>query len=185
MIVYSIQTPDFVQEARNSGFFRPDKSKSILLEEDIPFFDVCYQWMMGQYLERVGPTDGYYPLWVWEKRPDLRHTGHGPKGDHMVLLTLDIPDEKILFSYIHPYCDMLTDVSYTLFCEKEKPFSKKDAISLNQIYQKFDSMFSYEGLCQWAQSHEMELDDELLKRQGIAHGVPFSAVVDERSFIAR
>ena len=51
------------------------------------------------------PPDGVqYPVWLWHtwegnrKRPDMRRSGYAPSGASIVLLTVDVPDEKVLLS---------------------------------------------------------------------------------------
>ena len=51
------------------------------------------------------PPDGVqYPVWLWHtwegnrKRPDMRRSGYAPSGASIVLLTVDVHDEKVLLS---------------------------------------------------------------------------------------
>lgn len=62
--------------------------------------------MSCQMKKRISePPDGVqYPVWLWHtwegnrKRPDMRRSGYAPSGASIVLLTVDVPDEKVLLS---------------------------------------------------------------------------------------
>ena len=80
-------------------------------------FNLAYAWMMARMSERdlPRPHPEVYPLWAyyrWEgiarPKPDLRSSGMkvcGSEGRH-VLMTVDIPDERVLLSdyFAWHYC---------------------------------------------------------------------------------
>ncbi len=70
-------------------------------------FRPAYRWMAEQMTARIGPPPrpGSLPLWAWKQwlgphrlRPDLRCSGHQPRGTASVRLTLDVPDADVLLS---------------------------------------------------------------------------------------
>jgi hypothetical protein len=70
-------------------------------------FSGAYDWMVGQMLDRVGaPRErDSSPVWAWcqyesrdRRRPDLRHTGHLPRGQPGYRLEVDVNASKCLLS---------------------------------------------------------------------------------------
>lgn len=103
MILWTIQHQEAYQEMLKNGVLRGNH-KYITAD----FFEEPYAWMANQMKKRVGtPPDGVsVPVWAWyqwegkRKRPDMRVHGRGQgyKGTPIVLLTLDVPDDKVLLS---------------------------------------------------------------------------------------
>lgn len=67
----------------------------------------AYQWMIKQLIKRVEPPPNgvIYPIWVWrychsrtKPKPDLRYGGYDRRGEKRVLLSLEIPETKVLLS---------------------------------------------------------------------------------------
>lgn len=72
-----------------------------------PDYKTAYQWMSQQLAQRIEPPPPgvRYPLWVWrychsrtKPKPDLRYSGLDRRGSKRVLLTLNIPEDKVLLS---------------------------------------------------------------------------------------
>lgn len=70
-----------------------------------PSFIDRYGWLVKKLNEKdLKPVHVDYPIWSWyrfngkEKKPDLRHSCYGCRGDKMVCIELDVPDEKVLLS---------------------------------------------------------------------------------------
>jgi hypothetical protein len=93
---------------------------------DIPVKDdptiTAYRWLSKQMISRVGhpPRGVKYPVWLWPKKPDLRIGEHGMPGDELVMMEVEITDEKVVltdfmlwsfpysgFFIPHPYKDYL------------------------------------------------------------------------------
>lgn len=66
----------------------------------------AYRWMAAQMERRIGPPPRprAYPLWGWaqwsgpNRRPDMRSSGHLPRGTQCYRLTLDVPEQQVLLS---------------------------------------------------------------------------------------
>lgn len=72
---------------------------------DMPEFLKAYDWLNIHLNNKDPKPDNVsYPIWAWyrfndmEKKPDLRHTCYGTRGQKMVCLELEVPDEKVLLS---------------------------------------------------------------------------------------
>lgn len=68
-------------------------------------FRPAYRWMAEQMTARIGPPPrpGALPLWAWaqwlganKRRPDMRYSGHQPRGTSCVRLAIEMPAPQIL-----------------------------------------------------------------------------------------
>ncbi|MBL9046786.1 MAG: DUF3841 domain-containing protein [Tabrizicola sp.] len=68
---------------------------------------MAYSWMCRQMVLRLPPAPKgcVLPVWAWYQardaarpRPDLRTSGHLPRGTKAVLLTLALPEDQVLLS---------------------------------------------------------------------------------------
>lgn len=75
-----------------------------------------YRWMMQQMTARLGPSpSGRYPVWAWDRRPDLRQGAWGPRGARRLLIAFDLPESRVLRSSFSAWHCVLNDqyLSYT------------------------------------------------------------------------
>jgi len=62
-------------------------------------FHHAYIWMCAQMKQRLPHYDGHYPWWGWHTpRPDLRGSGHLPRGTQGVRLELELDPAETLLS---------------------------------------------------------------------------------------
>lgn len=92
-------------------------------EITFPVFAKPYEWMMSQMRVRIGiePEDVCYPIWAWyqwegkRRRLDMRsHRCYGKPGERIVLLTIDVPNDKVLLSDFDNWHYVLNDVHFDL-----------------------------------------------------------------------
>jgi hypothetical protein len=64
-----------------------------------------YQWLRDQLANRFGRRDFIAPIWAWysyqgeqRQRPDLRCSGHMPKGTACVLLEIEMRASEVVLS---------------------------------------------------------------------------------------
>ncbi|MGC4044603.1 MAG: DUF3841 domain-containing protein [Armatimonas sp.] len=79
-----------------------------------------YDWLAGQMRARVGPPPPgvRWPVWAWEKKPDLRsYLGRNNKEPY-VRLTLEVPDSDVLLSEFEDWHFVLWN-SYLALTEAE------------------------------------------------------------------
>lgn len=79
----------------------------------------AYRWLADQMKKRIGrpPKNVEFPVWAWyqwdgmRKRPDMRcHARASEKGVPIVLLTVDVPDDKVLLSdFLYWHCVLNDD----------------------------------------------------------------------------
>ena len=64
-----------------------------------PEFRDAYDWLAGQMQRRIPGYGGRYPWWGWyQPRPDLRRSGHLPRGTAGVRLELELDPSQVLLS---------------------------------------------------------------------------------------
>ncbi|MBC7099393.1 DUF3841 domain-containing protein [Candidatus Bipolaricaulota bacterium] len=62
-------------------------------------FRHAYDWMRAQMKRRILGYRGHYPWWGWHSpRPDLRRSGHLPRGTQGVCLELELDPHEVLLS---------------------------------------------------------------------------------------
>lgn len=100
MKLWTMQPVEVYDELMENGVFICDPSK--VCE---PSFLDRYGWMNEQLNKKdPKPENVDFPIWAWfryncrEKKPDLRNSCYGTRGDKMVCMELDVPDEKVLLS---------------------------------------------------------------------------------------
>lgn len=112
MKLWSFQYEEVWDAIQKEGFHRV---KDDFVDKD---FAVKYKWLVAQMHKKVGPPpEGVtYPIWAYArrngvdgKRPDLRHNEYGKKGDKLVLLELDIPEERLCLSDLDAWNIVLLD----------------------------------------------------------------------------
>lgn len=103
MRLWTIQPVDVYDEILRTGVYRCDISKSSF-KNDKPFIK-AYDWMKSKLTERCGnPNNITDMVWAWHtrngnhKKPDLRESGYGKRGDRCVCIEIEIPDEQVLLS---------------------------------------------------------------------------------------
>lgn len=100
MRLWTMQYRHVLDVLEKDGVYRTDESLI-----DMPEFLVAYDWLCEKLDNKSPkPENVKYPVWAWfrfnskEKKPDLRHSCYGHRGDEMVCIELEIPDEYVLLS---------------------------------------------------------------------------------------
>lgn len=101
MRVWTMQPVKVWEQLERDGVFRCDEKLSVNGED----FKDSYAWMIEQMDKRIAhPENCTLPIWAWykydwkNKKPDLRRTGFGNKGEKSVCIELEIPDDEVLLS---------------------------------------------------------------------------------------
>lgn len=100
MKLWTIQPVVALEELEQYGVYRARTEKI-----EMPEFFPSYDWLCN-FLEKKSkrPNGVEYPVWAWHtfcgkrKKPDLRYNCYGHKGEELVCMELDIPDEYVLLS---------------------------------------------------------------------------------------
>ena len=103
MLLWTMQPVEVYDALKKNGVYRCDITKSDYASYEQ--FTDAYDWMKEQLTDRCGnPKHIKDMVWAWHtydgkhKKPDLRHTGFGKKGEKEVCLEIDIPDNEVLLS---------------------------------------------------------------------------------------
>lgn len=102
MILWTIQPQEVIDIIERDGVFRCDVDKS----ENYNYYHNQYDWMVNEMDKRhIFHPDGLIlPLWAWHtrygvyKKPDLRNSGLGIKGQKCVCIEFEIPENELLLS---------------------------------------------------------------------------------------
>lgn len=108
MIVYTVQTLDAYYKMREKGYLTGEEK---YVWED---FKEPYKWMMSQMEKRLPDYKGDdYPIWVWKRTVNRNESALLPGGTKGVILTLEIPDNQILWSCFDSWHSVLMNCPVT------------------------------------------------------------------------
>lgn len=132
MLVYTIQHIEVFKTLKKQGFYKTNEK--FICEESFLF---AYNWLNTQAKKRIPSWGTNRPIWVWEKRPDLRgsrfiYDSQSPKKQKFVLLTLEVPDSHILFSEFELWHSVLNHVPV--------PYSGRDSQRLDKILKPYENL---------------------------------------------
>ncbi|OFD07622.1 hypothetical protein BTGOE6_22560 [Bacillus wiedmannii] len=131
--------------------------------------------------KRLPYYEGNYPIWVWEENnyPNRNQIAWGRENSKMVILTLDVPNEWVLWSYFDYWCCAMTDESIYLHT--------KNKCTLDEWYTYMDKeygiIFDFDYLLShpdWCLGKE-----DSLEKQGVIGRIPLSFVKKVRRFRAK
>lgn len=135
-----------------------------------PEFLEAYGWMMEQMVKRLPDFSGYYPIWAWPKRPDLRSYGQDfSQGSH-VLLTLEVPEDRVLLSDFNGWHFILNG-RFLALTEMEDEEREKLPPTSEEIRQSWEYIFDPEKMTPWVSTG---------KRQACVDQVYLHEVVEVR-----
>ncbi|WP_263704372.1 DUF3841 domain-containing protein [Bacillus thuringiensis] len=175
MIVYTVQTEETWKQFKKLGYL--EGNKEFIDPDDL----YSYNWMVRAAKTRLPHFDGTYPIWVWEANnyPNRNHKAWGRQNSKMVILTLDVPKEWVLWSYFDYWCCAMTDGS--------KYLHTKNKCTLDEWYTYMDKeygiIFDFDYLLShpdWCLGKE-----DSLEKQGVIGKIPLSFVKKVRRFRAK
>lgn len=105
MKLWTIQPLEVWNELQSKGYFVCDSEKSDFIKSYKCFKD-SYDWLVGEMEKRVGkrPKGINYPIWAWYirdwkyKKPDLRESGYGLKGENLVCIEIEKKDRDVVLT---------------------------------------------------------------------------------------
>ena len=105
--VYTWQPETVLDILDKDGVFYPDFSKSEY--KDYNEFTNAYQWIMKFMDKNIENFSGNYPVWFWNKKPDLRQKILNENPSDNILITALIPRGRLLFSDFYEWYYVLMD----------------------------------------------------------------------------
>lgn len=131
MRLWTAQTVAVYENLIKTGIHYCDENKI----RDFEWWKRAYDWFAEKMAERVGapPANVKYPIWLWYKwnarhrKPDLRsRSSFGPKGQNMVMLEVEIPDDKVVLSDFDNWHYVLNNSYSYSMAHSEKEFDEID-----------------------------------------------------------
>jgi hypothetical protein len=123
MTYWTIQGMEAWEQAQAVGYLAGNKEYICH-----PSWSQPYEWLMGQMRQRLGMAQPHYPVWMWCTRPDLRQRCHVSKGEHAVLLRVELDAQHVLLSDFGAWHYVLNDWVLEAYegevIEKEKSWER-------------------------------------------------------------
>lgn len=175
MIVYTVQTLDAYYKMREQGYLSGEER--FVWEE----FKDPYKWMMSQMEKRIpGYTSGTYPIWVWRRRVNRNESALLPKGTKGVILTLEIPDDQLLWSDFETWHSVLSSYPVTDSEDEWEEFLKDEENF--PVEDTWERIFDFE-LLRSIDDYWGKLDEEWI--QGVTPRITMDMVKKVTRFIAK
>ncbi|PFK14424.1 DUF3841 domain-containing protein [Bacillus cereus] len=175
MIVYTVQTEEAWKQFKKLGYL--EGNKEFIDPDDV----YSYDWMVRVAKTRLPHYEGNYPIWVWEANnyPNRNHKAWGSTNSKMVILTLDVPKEWVLWSYFDYRCCAMTDGSTYLHT--------KNKCTLDEWYTYMDKEYGITFDFDYLLSHPDWClgKEDSLEKQGVIGKIPLSFVKKVRRFRAK
>ncbi|WP_336769768.1 DUF3841 domain-containing protein [Bacillus bombysepticus] len=175
MIVYTVQTEEAWKQFKKQGHLEGNK------KEIDPEFIYTYDWMVYQAKNRLPHYKGDYPVWVWEENnyPNRNAKAWGREKQKMVILTLDVPEEWVLWSEFSYWC-----------CAMSEGSRYKNQLSKAPLHEWFELMNEEYGIIfdfEYLLTHpDWYLGTEdTMKKQGVIGRIPLVCVKKVRRFRAK
>ncbi|MFJ7952030.1 DUF3841 domain-containing protein [Lysinibacillus sp. NPDC096418] len=175
MIVYTVQPEYLYKKMREQGYLEGDKKFAM--------FPEAYEWMVGQMKKRIANCNmENYPLWLWQRRPNRNEDALATKGERWVILKLEVPEEKILWSSFDVWHSILNDSPIT-YNEKEWDNFQERGFPKEEVIKTWERLFDHKWLAsrptEWAGDYK---DDWL---QGVTPRITMEQVKKVSRFIGR
>jgi len=127
MKLWTIQHQEAYKQLRKNGVLYANE-EYLFCEDD---FRHAYDWMSLELSKKdVMPEGIRYPIWAWyqwegkRKKRDMRGSGFSTRGDPIVQLEIEIPDEKVLLSDFELFHFVLNNLYMASTEEEDEQFQK-------------------------------------------------------------
>ena len=115
MRLWTIQTKDTWARAEESGVLKCNELHIDADKEIDSWLRPAYDWMVRQLEQRVkNYPRNKYPIWAWyHPKPDLRRSGHLPRGTSGVRVEFLVSSDRVLLSDFEAWHAVL---NFDFFC---------------------------------------------------------------------
>ena len=138
LIIYTVQ-PEFIyKKMRVQGYLEGDKKFAM--------FPQAYEWMVDQMEKRIayGKVENS-PVWLWQRRPSGNEKALATKGERWVILKLEVPEDKILWSSFDDWHSILNNSPIT-YNEKEWDSFNERGFPKEEVAKTWERLFDHEWL---------------------------------------
>lgn len=181
MILWTVQPVEVYEKILETGRYVCDGRKTD------KFFRERYRWLCEEMKNKIGkpPKNVTFPVWAWHtrnfkrKKPDLRCAEYGRKGDKMVCLEIEVPDNEVLLTDFDAWHFVLNKWYLNTDCWDEETYDKDhewlDSLSTEEREKEIEK--SWQGIynidpketdwCargKWIQATFWELKKEYIKK---------------------
>ncbi|MDO4647305.1 MAG: DUF3841 domain-containing protein [Eubacteriales bacterium] len=150
MLLWTIQAQAAYKRMLDTGVLRADENH--LLFEGNYGFKKSYLWMSEQMRKRIGnPLEEVrFPVWAWyqwegkRKRIDMRSHGFSDTpGEPIVLLTVDVPEDRVLLSDFDNWHFVLnnSEVPYIEDHDWDKEYSQQEKEDSWELIFNYDKAY--------------------------------------------
>ncbi|MBX8945994.1 DUF3841 domain-containing protein [Lysinibacillus sp. K60] len=138
MIVYTVQPEIIYKKMREQGYLEGDKKFAM--------FPEAYDWMIIQMEKRIANCKvENNPVWLWQRKPSGNEKALATKGERWVILKLDVPEDKILWSSYEEWHSILNNNPIT-YSEKEWDYLNKRGFPKEEVAKTWERLFDHEWL---------------------------------------
>lgn len=171
---WSIQNELAWEEAKNTGYL-VGSEKYIM---DVEFAD-SYQWMMQQMMNKLKRYEQEWPIWLWLKKPDMRHSAHAMSGKKIVRLTIELEETEVLVSDFDKWHCVLNNSFCSLAREEDEEW--ENGTNAMTKAESWERIFDIVG------NHDPELwgDPKDIRLQGVTGKIGLDQVKKVEFFVAR
>lgn len=176
MRVYTVQHLDAYKQMRKLGYLEGNE-RFILEGVEEP-----YKWMIFQMKRRIPNYDkDGYPIWVWKRRVNRNEKALFKKGTRGVILTLEIPENQILWSDSNSWHSVLNNGPVT---DNEKQWEEyiKDE-DRYPVVESWEKIFDFNYFRNADKEWHGEFDEQWI--QGVTPRITMEQVQKVTRFIAK
>lgn len=168
--LWTLQAPEVWQALQEQGTYRCPQE--FALKE----LRHAYTWLAGEMEKRLGPppAPGITMIWAWHRwagakrpRPDMRYSGHAPRGEQLVMLELAIPAEQALLSDLDAWHAPLngaylatSDHDYERFAQLYEAHPEYQQRRHREFLDRYPPGLRQEVLESWQRIFDLESDND-------------------------
>lgn len=174
MLVYTVHPVHHYKRLLEQGYLEGVERHAM--------FPESYRWMMGQMAERIPGYDGEtYPMWVWKRPKGLGQAALGKRGSRCVMLTLDVPEEQILWSSFGDWHMVLNNGPVTFDEEEWESFGRYRDRDMERVRASWPRIFDEA----WLRSRPDDWASQNYEWQGVTPRITADMVRRVQRFIAK
>lgn len=137
-------------------------------------FRPAYHWLKDQMARRIAGYSGGYPVWLWHvPKPDLRSSGHLPRGARGIRIELEMPRARILLMDFQAWHCTLMGQFLELSAREDREWKRR------AVRRSWERVFDLPAL------NRSRLWRPVRQVQGVTEYVRMEEVTEIRPFTAR
>ncbi|MCU7676269.1 DUF3841 domain-containing protein [Bacillus thuringiensis] len=169
MIVYTVQHEEVWKKWKKQGFIIGDEKYVD------SHYKLAYRWMKNRMKSKIPSYQGEQPIWIWYKDnyPDRNVDSWGKTGEKFVILTLEVPENAVLWSDYQVWHGVLND-SIPYQKRIDEGIGESFEVWEKEMEKEYDIMFDF-GALRIHPDWYLNMPDEI-EKQGVVGKLPISAI---------